>query len=140
MQSECTLSNVSSWAICCRCKVKSFQGRGKWAVSCKKQDKKQDFFPFPVAWLSRDSWQNVKCGPPRIIIFPIGLPVFHHFFLKIDIRKDIGALTDIGNTVRTAEIKKNQPENKLPLANVKKSGQRKQDQVSSSLSHCGSKL
>ncbi|GBM73319.1 hypothetical protein AVEN_246382-1 [Araneus ventricosus] len=51
---------VSTWAICCRGKVKPFQARGKWTVSCKKQD----FFPFPVAWLSRDSWQDVKCGLP----------------------------------------------------------------------------
>ncbi|GBO40036.1 hypothetical protein AVEN_211634-1 [Araneus ventricosus] len=51
---------VSTWAIGCRGKVKPFQVRRKWAVSCKKQD----FFPFPVAWLSRDSWQDVKCGPP----------------------------------------------------------------------------
>ncbi|GBO01248.1 hypothetical protein AVEN_209431-1 [Araneus ventricosus] len=62
-------------------------------VSCKKED----FFPFPVAWLSRDSWRDVKCGPLRIFIFPVCLPVLHHFFLKVDFRKDIGALTDSGS-------------------------------------------
>ncbi|GBM03880.1 hypothetical protein AVEN_185386-1 [Araneus ventricosus] len=58
---------VSTWAICCRGKVKAFQMRGKLSVSCEKQD----FFSFPVAWLNRDSWQDVKCGPPRIFIFPV---------------------------------------------------------------------
>ncbi|GBO23644.1 hypothetical protein AVEN_171282-1 [Araneus ventricosus] len=42
---------VFTWAICCHGKVKPFQVRGKWAVSCKKLD----FFPFPVSWLSQDS-------------------------------------------------------------------------------------
>ncbi|GBO32391.1 hypothetical protein AVEN_184920-1 [Araneus ventricosus] len=27
---------IYTWAICCRGKVKPFQVRGKWAVSCKK--------------------------------------------------------------------------------------------------------
>ncbi|GBN15144.1 hypothetical protein AVEN_138871-1 [Araneus ventricosus] len=58
---------VSTWAICCQGKAKPFQVRGKWAVSYEKQD----FFPFPVARLSRDSWLDVKCGPPRIFIFPV---------------------------------------------------------------------
>ncbi|GBN20006.1 hypothetical protein AVEN_72236-1 [Araneus ventricosus] len=45
----------------------------------------------------RDSWQDVECGPPRICIFPVCLPVLHHFFLKIFFRKDIGALTESGS-------------------------------------------
>ncbi|GBO09904.1 hypothetical protein AVEN_52226-1 [Araneus ventricosus] len=38
---------VFTWAICCRGKVKPFQSV-----------KKQDFFPFPARWVSRDSWQD----------------------------------------------------------------------------------
>ncbi|GBO40386.1 hypothetical protein AVEN_180464-1 [Araneus ventricosus] len=57
---------VSTCAICCRCKVKPFQVRGKWVVSCRKRD----FFPFPAAWMSRDSWQDVKCGPSRMYLLP----------------------------------------------------------------------
>ncbi|GBN14590.1 hypothetical protein AVEN_25803-1 [Araneus ventricosus] len=56
---------ASTWAICCRGKIKRFQVREKWVVSCEKHD----FFPFPAAWMSRDSWQEVECGPPRIFAF-----------------------------------------------------------------------
>ncbi|GBM71109.1 hypothetical protein AVEN_43818-1 [Araneus ventricosus] len=51
---------VSTWAIYCRGKVKPFQGRGKWGVSCEKQD----FFPFPVAWLSCDSFRMLNVDLP----------------------------------------------------------------------------
>ncbi|GBM21517.1 hypothetical protein AVEN_85330-1 [Araneus ventricosus] len=80
---------VSTWAICCRGKIKPFQVREKRAVSCKKQD----FFPFPVAWLSRDSWQDVKCGPPVSSSFQSDCQSSIIFFLKIDFGKDIEALT-----------------------------------------------
>ncbi|GBN06379.1 hypothetical protein AVEN_38032-1 [Araneus ventricosus] len=61
---------VFTWAICCRVKVKPLQIRGKWTMSCEEQDS----FPFPVAWLSRDSWQDVEREPPRILIFPTACP------------------------------------------------------------------
>ncbi|GBL85633.1 hypothetical protein AVEN_193100-1 [Araneus ventricosus] len=84
---------VSTWAICCRGNVKPFQVRGKWAVSCKKTG----FLPFPNSMdgstlgrmlnvdLSVSSSSQSDCQSSIV------------FFLKIDFRKEIGALTESGS-------------------------------------------
>ncbi|GBN82146.1 hypothetical protein AVEN_6627-1 [Araneus ventricosus] len=45
-----------------------------------------------AAWMSRDNLQVVECGPPRAFIFPVCQSSMI-FFLKIDFRKEVGALT-----------------------------------------------
>ncbi|GBM22801.1 hypothetical protein AVEN_226472-1 [Araneus ventricosus] len=68
----------------CQGKLNLFMAVRGRTVSCRKRD--SSFFP--AAWMSRDSWQDVKCGPPRIVIFQSDCQssiIF--FFLKIDFRK-----------------------------------------------------
>ncbi|GBM27663.1 hypothetical protein AVEN_49963-1 [Araneus ventricosus] len=98
---------VPTWAICCRCKVKPFQVQGKWTVSYKKQD----LFPFPVAWLSQDSWQDLRASPSSQSDCQSSII----FFLKINFRKEIGALTDSGSLSDSAASFTNLSTSSFPL-------------------------
>ncbi|GBL87250.1 hypothetical protein AVEN_270522-1 [Araneus ventricosus] len=81
---------ASTWAICCGGKIKPFQVRWKWAAFCEKQD----LFPFPAAWMSRNFWQDVKYGPPVSSSSQSDCRSSIIFILKIDFKKEIGSLTD----------------------------------------------
>ncbi|GBN62297.1 hypothetical protein AVEN_36307-1 [Araneus ventricosus] len=88
---------VSTWAICCRGKVKPFQVREKWQVSSKKGVAGKDFFPFPATGRVETLGRVLNVDLPVSSSFQSDCQSSIIFYLKIDFRKEFGALTDSGS-------------------------------------------